>query len=312
MRGFILAAGFGTRLRPITDHLPKALVPLAGKPLLSHALEFLSSCSVTEIGVNVHYLSEQIRQFRSSSPFPFDIFHEEPEIRGTGGALRFAHSFLSGRESCMVVNVDIVAQFDIHGQIRCFEDSNDCCRLLAWENGSGTGTISYHSRNGKYAFSSRNDTGSSGIETADFIGMALYRSEFLKLLDSNDFSIVPVWSRAVARGMPVSVGLVRHGYWRDLGNPAALAQAHFDIIDGSLELPPPPSLHLDRVFKRCYPAAWGKSLYDTLGEYCWVEEQSYTPGHLERTVILPGAVRSEGTPLRNSLCTPWGVIAINE
>ena len=99
MRGFVLAAGFGTRLRPLTDHIPKALVPVCGKPLLARSLAFLRGHGVTEIAVNSHYLADKIESFRREQKECFSLFHEEGNIRGTGGALYFAGEFLSGDEA---------------------------------------------------------------------------------------------------------------------------------------------------------------------------------------------------------------------
>ena len=142
MTGFILAAGYGTRFLPITAHIPKALVSVAGKPLLSRALNFLKSHGFETIGVNSHYLSAQIEQFRDSSSIPFEIFHEE-KIRGTGGALFFAREFLSQDDIFFVLNVDIVCQFDLNPAIQFFKDSSFSCLLIAFRPSHGNGTIVY-------------------------------------------------------------------------------------------------------------------------------------------------------------------------
>ena len=95
LTGFILAAGFGTRLRPLTDHLPKALISVCGKPLLQRALEFYENNRVKPIGVNSHHFPEFIKSFKNNSAIPFELFHETGAIRGTGGALLFAREFLA-------------------------------------------------------------------------------------------------------------------------------------------------------------------------------------------------------------------------
>ena len=313
MRGFILAAGFGTRLQPITDHLPKALVPLAGKPLLKHALDFLHDCGVDSVGVNAHYLPERISDYRNIVQCRFELFHETPEIRGTGGALHFARRFLRDDATFMVSNVDIVARFDLHAHIQSFEKSDDCCRLLAWKNGTGTGTIVYDPADLRY-IGAANETGERrGFATADFIGITLYRREFLPLLTPDDFSILPVWRRAIDRGMSVSIGLIDAGYWRDIGNPKSLADAHFDIIDGRLDIAPPPHLRLDSKRRCCYPIQWSAIQAARLGHYCWIGNEAFGPAEtIERTVVFPEVVHAPRHPLRNLLLTPWGEISFDE
>jgi mannose-1-phosphate guanylyltransferase len=315
MRGFILAAGFGTRLRPITDHLPKALVPLAGKPLLAHAVDFLRSHAIAPLAVNTHYLADAIIAFRTSTGESFEVFHETPEIRGTGGALDFARAFLGGDDTFIIINVDIVARFDLTEHISSFLRSNDSCRLLAFPNSSGTGTVRYAAETGDYLGTSADTDCSDNASTADFIGMTLYRREFLSLVGPDDFSILPVWKRAVDRGMKVTVGCIDQGYWRDIGRPESLAQAHFDCIDGVLSIDMPSSQIIDRERKISYPARWQAKEYE-FGPYAWIEEPSFDPSlPIERSVVFCGArpVASIGRePVRSTLFTPWGALPFNE
>jgi len=95
MRAMILAAGFGTRLSPITDTIPKALVPVAGKPLLAWTLEKLINSGFTDIAINTHYLSEQVEKFLAATDFAanIEVFHE-PQILNTGGGIKNAAGFL--------------------------------------------------------------------------------------------------------------------------------------------------------------------------------------------------------------------------
>lgn len=312
MRGFILAAGFGTRLRPMTLNLPKALVPLAGKPLLWHALEFLYKNGISTLGVNAHYLSEQIDSYRSNAEKEFEIFKELPDIRGTGGALHFARRFLTHDETAIVINVDIIGRFDLARQIRQFEASGEICRLLSWENISSTGTVVYDPANNRYVGAANEVSRPEKYATADFIGMALYRRDFFSLLEENDFSILPVWRRAIDRGMEVSVGVVGQGYWRDIGSPYALAHAHFDVIDGRLDIDPPSFMTIDRQRRCCVPKSWSEGQRAGLGCHCWIEDPSFTPcGTIEQSVVFTSPVES-GTDMHNIISTQWGEIPFDE
>ena len=92
---FILAAGLGERLRPITNHIPKPLLPVLGKPVLESVLEKVSALPVAAIGVNLHYKKELIERWIKQSAFSdkVTLFPEDP-VLGTGGALKNAEGFL--------------------------------------------------------------------------------------------------------------------------------------------------------------------------------------------------------------------------
>jgi len=86
---FLLAAGKGTRLRPLTEIIPKPLLPLAGKPILGLFLDHLESLGATRVGINAHHLSDQIARYLDQGSWRMDmtLFEEKDEILGTGGGL---------------------------------------------------------------------------------------------------------------------------------------------------------------------------------------------------------------------------------
>jgi len=105
-KAMILAAGFGLRMRPLTDHVPKPLIPVAGRPLLDHVLDKLAAAGVTEAVVNVHYLPDQIIDHVASRPRPRVIISDErDQVLGTGGGVVKALP-LVGAEPFFLVNSD--------------------------------------------------------------------------------------------------------------------------------------------------------------------------------------------------------------
>lgn len=120
MKALILAAGLGTRLRPLTDRMPKALVPVAGKPLLHHTIHTLRKAGATSIVVNVHHFAEQIVHYLSIHDFglPIHISDESQQLLNTGGAIRHAAALLGSAgngcdEPVLVHNVDILSNADL-------------------------------------------------------------------------------------------------------------------------------------------------------------------------------------------------------
>lgn len=117
MKALIFAAGLGTRLLQHTSDKPKALVQLAGKPLLQHAIEKLASHGITDITVNVFHFADQVISFLENHPFPgvmVRISDEREALLDTGGGLKKAASFLSGDEPILLYNVDVISNLDLN------------------------------------------------------------------------------------------------------------------------------------------------------------------------------------------------------
>ncbi len=116
MKALIFAAGLGTRLKPITDTMPKALVPVDGKPMLQGVIEKLKAYGYDRIVINVHHFADQVRDFVSANGgFGIDIaFSDETDLlRETGGGIRHAAPLLDGSEPFLVHNVDIISDLDL-------------------------------------------------------------------------------------------------------------------------------------------------------------------------------------------------------
>lgn len=116
MKAMIFAAGLGTRLRPLTDTMPKALVPVCGKPLLAHVIEKLAASGYDDIVVNVHHFSEQIKDYLASHDFgvKVSISDETSLLLETGGAIAHARPLLeASSQPFLVHNVDIISDLDL-------------------------------------------------------------------------------------------------------------------------------------------------------------------------------------------------------
>lgn len=116
MKAMIFAAGLGTRLKPLTDHLPKALVPVAGKPMLEHVILKLKASGCTEMVINIHHFGEQIIDFLQAHQHFGITIHLSDErdcLLDTGGGILKASSFFTGNEPFLVHNVDILSNIDL-------------------------------------------------------------------------------------------------------------------------------------------------------------------------------------------------------
>ena len=129
----ILAAGFGKRMRHLTHEVPKPLINFKGKPLIQYSIDFLESLNVQEIVINVHYKSDQIKEFvRSLNNSKIKISDESSEILDTGGGVKKAMGLINGTES-IVINSDVLWNEEQASSLKEMDsmfDQNSCDSLL--------------------------------------------------------------------------------------------------------------------------------------------------------------------------------------
>ena len=138
MNAFIFAAGLGTRLKPLTDTMPKALVPVGGKPLLAHVIEKLKAAGCKKIVINIHHFGEMIIDYvKSQNNFGIEIlFSDEREmLLETGGAIKHAVDLL-GDEPFLIHNVDILSNVDLNALIAAHNEANSAATLLVSKRNS--------------------------------------------------------------------------------------------------------------------------------------------------------------------------------
>ncbi len=231
IRCFVPAAGFGERMRPISDYLPKPLLPVLGKPVLEHVLEKLSRLALHHIGINLHHKKGPIKEWVEKSPYKSDVFFfPEDPLLDTGGALKNAEEFLSESNVFLVHNSDILSEIDLSRLLEHHNASgnmvtlavHDCSRFNTVAV-DGIGCLKGVTGKGYQA-----DTLKERLVA--YTGIAVYNREFLKILPEGKSSVVDAWMKAAASGCRIGTMDVTGAYWADLGTPAAYASAVFDVL----------------------------------------------------------------------------------
>jgi NDP-sugar pyrophosphorylase family protein len=310
MIGFVLAAGLGTRLRPLTDHIPKALVPVCGIPLLRRSLDALMSCGCSPLGVNAHHQARQIYAFRSASNIPLEVFHEQGTIRGTGGALDFAREFLGSADSFCVMNADILSNVNLQRCAASFLGSGRICALVA-APAAGKGTVLYDPGRKEFCGLPAEQPSFPESVPADFIGITFYRREALQFVLADDFSVIPVWRRMRDSGIPPGVLIESGIFWYDSGNPLSLAGIHFDFLDGKIGIPVPEGMIIDYGRKIAYPASLDKKSATVLSDHVWTDSGDIDESAMvTRSIVFPGTRVPGGARICDQIYTGWGGIAI--
>lgn len=132
----IFAAGLGTRLKPLTDNMPKALVPIEGKPLLQYTIERLSAAGFNEIIINIHHFGQQIIDFveaNNSFGIRIEFSDEREQLLDTGGGIKKAAWFFDDKHPFMVHNVDILSNIDLKEVMLHHQNSNVAATLVCSE-----------------------------------------------------------------------------------------------------------------------------------------------------------------------------------
>ncbi len=225
-KAVVLAAGLGERLRPLTERLPKPLLPVWGVPLIERTLWALEAAGVRQVAVNLHWRAEALQAYlerrRGAAAL---VCSREAEILGTGGALRPLRGWL-GDEPFWLVNGDIVWHAALEPLAEAFEKRGRIA--AAWlEPRLGPRTVSC-GPDGNIA-SYRSPT-PKAPGTATFCGVQLVSPELFSFFPETEaFSIIVAYERAQAGGRPVAGVRITGSYWCDVGTPERYLQVHGDL-----------------------------------------------------------------------------------
>jgi NDP-sugar pyrophosphorylase family protein len=226
----VFAAGVGSRLRPLTDHVPKALIEVGGRPLLELVFQRLMRVGVDYGVVNVHHESEQIEAFLNSGRIGIPVaVSREPELLDTGGGLKKAASLLAGEGPFFIHNVDVVSAIDLgalyaqHARSgalvtvavqprprgRAFLFDRDG-RLAGWEEAPG----------GRREWAG---TANSDVERLGFCGIHVASPSLLgRLSETGAFPIVSAYLRLAGEGADIRAFRAHGVFWSDVGNAEKL------------------------------------------------------------------------------------------
>lgn len=285
-KAFLPGAGLGTRLRPLTDLLPKPLVPLFHRPLIEWAMDACRAAGITDFAINTHHLPEKWSAFGDLAPgmpggnglpsqagtwydLPLHLFHE-PKLLETGGGVKNIEAWAAG-ESVLVHNGDIFSSLPLDRLIAAHEASGSPVTLALRTHGDAR----HIALQGDRVLDIR---GMLGLAegTHVFSGIYCFTPELFDLLPPGEkISVIPAFLELAKQGRLGAI-ILDDGDWRDLGDPAAYLAAH-------RELALAPAVHPDAVID---PAA-----------------------AIERSVIGPRAEIAAGAVVRDSVVWPGAQVA---
>ncbi len=246
MKAMVLAAGLGTRLRPLTDDRPKALVTVAGRTLLEMVLTRLRSFGVREVIVNVHYQAEMLCEYLDANQnFGMRIeISREKNLLDTGGGLKQAAGFFleggkSLNEPFLLHNVDVLSSIDLGDMMRHHRETHALATLavqkretsrylLFDEHGQLCGRRADREAKDEMARSA------SVVQPLAFSGIHVISPRLLtEMREEGTFSIIDAYLQLAAQGEKIAAFRADDYYWRDLGRPEHIAEAADDVASGA-------------------------------------------------------------------------------
>jgi MurNAc alpha-1-phosphate uridylyltransferase len=223
-KAMVLAAGYGTRLKPLTDRMPKPLVPVAGKPMIQYALDRLQAYGVETVVINISYLKEQLTAWLAGYKNLAVKLSEEPEPLETGGGLKKALSLL-GNEPVFVINSDIIwtdeGESALDRLTRHWDDAKMDFLLLAQPKSKAVG----HDQGEDHLFIKPGNTIDWNESNAPYIiaGIGIFHPRVLRDAPDGKFSVKVLWHQALAQNRLFC--LPHHGRWFQTGTLADIKKA---------------------------------------------------------------------------------------
>jgi len=250
MKAIILAAGLGTRLRPLTNDRPKALVEINGRTLLEIALSRLRAIGVSEVIINVHHFADVLtRYLAANNNFGMHIeISREDQLLDTGGGLKKAANFFlrdAAERPFLLHNVDVLSTIDLGEMLRILHQ-DDALAVLAVRNRSSSRYLLFDQGSELVGRRIAKDNAApetelvrpvGNPEALAFCGIQAISPRLLKLMtETGVFSIIHTYLRLAGSGQKILAFRADDYYWRDLGRAEHLLEAARDINNGTLDL----------------------------------------------------------------------------
>jgi mannose-1-phosphate guanylyltransferase len=284
MQAIVLVGGEGTRLRPLTESVPKPALTLVDRPFLAYMIEWLAVHGVTEVVLACGFLPDALREALAGEEERAGVrirYVTEPEPRGTAGAIRFAAEELGDEleERFLALNGDVLTDLDLGALMRVHAESGACATLGLYpvDDSSAYGLVTSDSEGAVLEFLEKTGETTPGEVNA---GIYVLERSVLDLIPGGEAVSIEreVFPRLVGKGLRC---LCLDGYWMDIGTPERYLQASWDILEG-------------RVKTRVEPTAPG----------AFVAAGAEVAGGAKlgpRVVIGPGARVAEGAEVRASV-----------
>jgi NDP-sugar pyrophosphorylase family protein len=225
MKALILAAGFGTRLRPYTNHTPKPLFSIAGRPLLDIIIHNLQKAGCEAVIINTHHLHQEIEAFVTARNYSFPVTTRyEPQILGTGGAIKNVADFWD-HQPFMVINADIVADIDLADVYRIHCRQHPPATLVLCDDPVFNSVAVEQDKWIKAFQNSGQISGQPAQRLLTFTGIQVLEPQVLDYIPENtSSSSIDAFKKILADNKKLQAYIAPKGKWQDIGTPERYRQ----------------------------------------------------------------------------------------
>ncbi len=293
MKAMILAAGFGTRLRPLTSYRPKALVPVVNKPLIHHIIQYLQGAGIKQIVVNAHHMASQISSYFQNSRYEHMHIRVviEDQILGTGGAIKNVEDFWDNNPF-LVINGDILTNIDLEPAFHFHAQSGALATLI----------LHHYPRFNQILLNKENhiiDFSASPLQgRLAFTGIHIIAPQVLDFIPPGTFfNIIDAYRKIIQNGFTINAYVSNGHYWRDLGTLESYLSANREYVKQERFVISPearldPSVRLLR---------WA-----VIGDNAYLEEGV----KIEEAVVWDNSIVPRDTTIVRSVVTPHTTVRV--
>ena len=242
IKAMVLCAGFGTRLRPLTDNLPKPLVPLCGLPLLRFNFALLQNAGVQELVINTHHLAAGMEKgalaLAQDLGLGIQVSREEKHILGTGGGVRRAQVML-GTGTFFILNGDMLFDVDLAAALAAHRAAQAVATMVLapYPRGASYGAVEVDKDFNVRRIAGRGAPPEPGLTKMHFTGVHVAEHDLVARLPADGESDInrTAYVRLIHEGAKIH-GYLQNGYWGDLGAARSLLRANLDVLEGRVPL----------------------------------------------------------------------------
>jgi NDP-sugar pyrophosphorylase family protein len=320
MQALILAGGKGTRLRPLTIHTPKPVVPIVNKPFLNYQIDLLKRAGVKDITLSLSYQPGKIEEiFADGSDYGVRIHYAvEASPLGTGGAYKNAEKYLT--ETAIVFNGDVLTDMDLARIVAYHKERKAAATivLVPVENVSAYGVVETDSEGRVQRFVEKPKPGETSSNTIN-AGCYVLEPHLLDYVPAGEtysfeYQIFP----AILKANEPFYSYVWHDYWLDIGKPQSYLQANYDLINDKLPVFPvyrhnptfgnnddaPKVDYVSVIDPSCTIKPGTEIINSVIGPNCIIEEKA----KIENAVIWAASRIGKEAVIRNSIIGKSGII----
>ena len=293
-QAFVLGAGLGTRLRPLTDELPKPLVPIFQKPLITFALDHLIANGLPSFVINTHHIGDQLRAYFASGSYrelPVRIVHESL-LLDTGGGIKNIEQWIT-TEPFVVYSGDVLTDFDLRPLIDEHLRAGNDATLALRTTGLASGVAC---QNGRVTAIQKTPVPNG----YDFANVSIWnRSIFERIPVNEKVSFIPILVDWIKSGGKIGGVVMNDGVWFNIGSPAEYLRVHQTIVDRAWR---PAYLKEAGWPVRVAPSAMVDPTARLAGCYSIGENATVAAeAQIEDTIVWAGAQIASRSDLRNCI-----------